>query len=236
MSKKNIDKSLDGIYNMMSYTYHGNWSYRWEGTPWMSDILKSKKKESILAHEMSCIGLWFSLRRICPSLDALVNSTRMYEIFWGHDLGEIFIGDIPQFSQLKGAGIDKASLERKEILRISKKAPKKVTALLLKNFDSYEAKNKESTDLEVLICRLIDNMQGNHFGMVFGNSFDTHSEVIDKVVNRSFVKNAKNLLVYLKKNRKTKAYKEASYIISHHIKAIKKSGVKIKADKELDLI
>jgi 5'-deoxynucleotidase YfbR-like HD superfamily hydrolase len=233
--KKDLNKQLDGIYNMMSHTYHGNWSYRWKGTPWMSKILKNKKKESILAHEMCCIGLWFGLRRICPNLDALVDSTRMYEIFWGHDLGEIFIGDIPQFSQLRGRGIDKSKLEKEEILRMSKKAPKEVTTPLLSNFDSYEAKNVESKDLEVLICRLIDNMQGNHFGMVFGNSFDTHSDVIDKVVNRSFVKNATNLLSYLKKNRQTAAYKEASYIISHHIKAIKKSGVKLKLSLELDL-
>lgn len=69
-----IKKEIEATYTFMQNVYFGNWQYRFKGTPHMSDILKKNKKESILAHQLSCIGFWFNLKRICPNLNKLVDS------------------------------------------------------------------------------------------------------------------------------------------------------------------
>jgi 5'-deoxynucleotidase YfbR-like HD superfamily hydrolase len=224
-------KSLNGIYEFMSNVYEGNWSYRWSGTPHMINSLSKNKRESILAHQLACIGFWFNLRRICPNLSKLVDSTKIYEIFWGHDLGEIFTGDVSQTMQVKGYGLNKKKVERQEIIKMSKKAPKEISKILLHNFDLYENDYEKINSLEILVCKLIDNMQGNHFAIVFGNDFKIHSNLISKIVNRSLIRAARQLLKVLKQKRNKKAHKEAELLIEHHLGVIKKSGTKLKLEK-----
>src|SRR3989338_4634878 len=112
---KDLEKSLEGMYKFMALSYHGNWQYRWNGTPWLENNIKSGRNEPITGHEWACIGFWFYLSRICPALSALVDKGEIYERLWSHDLGETFAGDISQFLQLNGKGINKHLLERKKI-------------------------------------------------------------------------------------------------------------------------
>ena len=225
------EKSLNGIYKLMSNVYEGNWQYRWHGTPHMSESLLANKKESILAHQLACIGFWFNLRIVCPNLNKIVDSVKIYEIFWGHDLGEIFTGDVSQTMQINGVGLDKSNIERKEIIEISKAAPREISRILLHNFDLFEKNHKKINSIEVLICKLIDNIQGNHFAMVFGNDFKINSDLINKVINRSFMKAANRLLEVLNDTGNKKAYNEAKTVIEHHLRLINKSGVKVKLEK-----
>lgn len=214
----------------MSNVYEGSWQYRWYGTPHMKNSLSKNRKESILAHQLACIGFWFNLRRISPNLDRLVDSEKVYEILWGHDLGEVFIGDISQARQTKGEGAGKSKVEREEIIKMSKGTPEKIVQDLLRNFDSFESKHEKTNNIEILVCKLIDNIQGNHFAIVFGNDFGINSDLISKIVNRSFIKAAIRLLEFLKNTKNKGAYKEARLIIDHHISAVKNSGVKLKVD------
>lgn len=215
----------------MSNVYEGNWQYRWYGTPHMANSFSKNKKESILAHQLACIGFWFNLRRICPNLNRLVDSIKIYEIFWGHDLGEIFIGDVSQARQVKGEGVNKSKIERQEIIKMSKRAPKEIRKTLLYNFDSFENDYEKINSVEILVCKLIDSMQGNHFAVVFGNDFKINFDLINKIVNRSFIKAASRLLQVLKQRKNKRAYEEVRSIVEYHINLIKKSGIKLKLEK-----
>ena len=226
-----IKKEMKATYTFMSNVYLGNWQYRWKGTPHMKNMFRKNKKESILAHQLSCIGLWFNLRRICPNLDKLVNSENIYEILWGHDLGEIFAGDVSQTLQVQGRGINKSQIERQEIIRMTGKIPKRTLEILLENFDAFEEKYENIENIEILVCKLIDNIQGHHFGLVFGNDHKTNSDLINKILNRSLIQITRRLLEVLEKESQRKAYEEVELIVNNFIDLFKKSGAKLKLEK-----
>ena len=228
--KNNINKSLDGIYEFMADAYHGNWQYRWNETPYLQKSIKASKKESITGHQWACIGFWFYLRRLYPSLGALVNTAEIYERLWSHDIGETFTGDISQVVQLKGEGVDKHAVERKEMKKMGKMIPRKILRQLIQWFDDLENKSKNNKKLEALIVKFIDRIQGNHFALVFGNNLPENSTTINKVMTRSFLPIAKQLLKVLKDGGRKKAYIEVENVIAHHLKVTRKAGIKISLD------
>lgn len=230
MSTKN-KKEIEATYTFMKNVYLGNWEYRFKGAPHMSNMFKNKKKESILAHEVACIGFWFNLKKVCPNLNKLVNTEHIYEILWGHDLGEIYAGDVSQTQQVKGLGKNKVQNERQEIIKIAGKIPKKTLNTLLENFDAFEQKTEEMTSIDILVCKFIDNVQGNHFSVVFGNNHKDSSELINKILNRSFIRTTRRLLQVLKQGGHTKAHKEVELVATHLIGLFKKAGVELKLDK-----
>jgi 5'-deoxynucleotidase YfbR-like HD superfamily hydrolase len=226
-----IKKEMKATYAFMSNVYLGNWQYRWKGTPHMKNALRKNKKESILAHQLACIGLWFNLRRICPNLNKLVNSENIYEILWGHDLGEIFAGDVSQTLQVQGKGVNKSKIERQEIIKMAGKIPKRTLKILLKNFDAFEKKYEDIENIEILVCKLVDNIQGHHFGLVFGNDYKINSDLINKILNRSFVRIARRFLKVLEKKDHKKAYEEIELVVKYFIDLFKKSGAELKLEK-----
>lgn len=225
-----MKKSLNGFYDFMADAYHGNWQYRWSGTPYLQKNIKAGRNESIPGHQWACIGFWFHLRRICPALSALVDTTLIYELLWCHDLGETFEGDVSQFHQLSGKGKNKHSFERKEIQKIGKAIPKKTLQQLLEWFDDFENDFEDISKLEVLVAKFIDTMQGDHFAMVFGHNLSKHKVIVSKIVNRTFTPVAKQLLKVLKQRGHKKAYREVREVARHHLETINKAGVKIKLD------
>ena len=230
MSTKN-QKEIEATYTFMKNVYLGNWEYRFKGAPHMSNMFKSKKKESILAHELACIGFWFNLKRVCPNLNKLVNTEHIYEILWGHDLGEIYAGDVSQTQQVKGLGKNKVQNERQEIIKIAGKIPKKNLETLLKNFDAFEKKTEEMNKLEILVCKFIDNVQGNHFNVVFGNDFKNNSDLVNKILNRSFIRTTRRLLQVLKEGGHKKAHKEVELVATHLIDLFRKAGTELELEK-----
>lgn len=226
-----IEKEMKATYKFMSNVYLGNWQYRWKGTPHMKNMFRKNKKESILAHQLACIGLWFNLRRICPNLNKLVNSENIYEILWGHDLGEIFSGDVSQTMQVQGKGINKSKIERQEIIKMAGKIPKKTLKILLKNFDAFEEKYEDMENIEILVCKLIDNIQGHHFGLVFGNDYETNSNLINKILNRSLIRITRRLLEVLEKENHKRAHQEIEMVVDYFIYIFKKSGAKLRLDE-----
>jgi len=231
IKSKQKEKNITAVYDFMSNVYLGNWQYRFKGTPHMRNAFKKRQKESILAHELACIGLWFNLRKLCPNLDKLVNSERIYEILWCHDLGEIIAGDVSLALQVKGRGTDKNEIERKEIIKMAGKISKKTLRALINYFDAFEEKVERMNNLEIIVSKLIDNIQGHHFALIFGNDHKKHSELINKILNRSFVPRARRLLQVLKERKHKKAYEEAKWIIESFVEQFKKAGVELKLEK-----
>jgi 5'-deoxynucleotidase YfbR-like HD superfamily hydrolase len=228
--KDNINKSLDGIYQFMSHSYNGNWQYRWSETPYLEKNIKAGKNESILGHQWACVGFWFYLRRVCPSLNALVDTTEIYERLWGHDLGETFEGDISQFAQVAGKGADKHIIERKEIEKMGETLPKEILNQMLKWFDESENGFEGVEKLETLVTKFIDTIQGNHFVVVFGNDLSENSVLINKIIGRSFFPVSQQLLKVLKKHGEEEAYQETVDVITHHLESFEKVGVKMNPD------
>lgn len=227
--KKNINKSFDGLYDFMSQAYHGNWSYRWEGVPWMQKNITEGKNESILAHQWACVGFWLILKDVCPALSALVNTEEIYERVWSHDIGETFVGDISQFRQLSGIGGNKHFVEQKEIKKITKSMPSKTSRKLRAYFKEFEKPIEKITNLEALVAKLIDTLQGNHFALVFaeGLSESKNSDSVKKIVERTAGRAAKQLLKVLKQKGHVQAHAEVLALVNHHLDFYRKLGIKI---------
>ncbi len=229
--KKDIDKSLDGVYDFMAQAYHGNWQYRWAGTPHMRRSLATGRKDSILGHQWACVGFWFYLSRICPHLSALVDKAEIYERLWSHDLGETFSGDVSQFAQLSGAGKGKHAMEKKEIEKMGKKIPKGILHEITGWFDETEStgerKYENISKIEALVVKFIDNIQGDHFALVFGNDLKKNSPVIEKIMGRTFFPVAGRLLQVLKAGGHSEAYAEVQAIATYHLAVARKAGIKI---------
>lgn len=223
------NKSLDNIYRFLADNYQGNWSYRWGGVPWMRENNKKGKKESILAHEWACMGFWFVLRDVCPALNKLVNTQEIYERVWSHDMGETFIGDISQFRQINGKGVDKHLLERKEITRMTKFLNPKTSRKLQGYAKEFEKPIEKITKLEALVAKFIDTIQGNHFALVFAEGLGSskNKDSVLKIVERTSIRVANQLLKILKRRRHAEAHAEVLAVLNHHINYYRKLGIKI---------
>ena len=131
-------KDLTGIFKFLSKAYNANWTLRWSHTPYMSKALASGKTESILGHKWAMMELWYQLRRVCPNLNAAIDSKKFYEIVLNHDLGETFLGDISAIRQLNGEGLDKHIAEHQELEKMSTDLPKYSARDMLDSFDEFE--------------------------------------------------------------------------------------------------
>ena len=225
---KKDTKSLRALYDFMASAYMGNWQYRWGGVPWMEKSAKAGRQESILAHQWACMGFWTILKDMCPALSLMVDTRKIYEIIWSHDLGETFIGDISQYRQLDGLGVNKHILERRELLKMSRHLLPKTSKRILGYFDEFEKPIEKITKVEVLVAKLLDVIEGNHFALVFGDGLSQYPEKIEQIVNKTFVRVSARLLEVLKLRGKLKAYKEVLLIVEHHLKHYRKLGIKVK--------
>src|SRR5574340_1134190 len=178
---------LDGIYLFLSEAYKGNWQYRWGGgIPYMNSVNKKGHQESILAHQWSMMALWYQLRRLCPNLDKVVSSEKIYEIILNHDLGETYTGDISVFAQVRDKIRDKHLLERQELAKMAKSLPKSSQKGMLAIFDQYEQEADQIKSPEVLLARFLDALQGDHFAMVFGDKLPKNNPIIKTIVQKRF--------------------------------------------------
>lgn len=193
----------------------------------MEKNTKNNRNESILAHQWACVGFWLTLKDICPALSKLVNTEEIYERVWSHDMGETFIGDISQFRQINGDGVNKHLLEQKEIERMTKFLPTKTSRKLRGYFQDFEKPIEKITKLEALVSKLIDTIQGNHFALVYAEGLQENRESVKKIVERTSVRVAAQLLKVLKQKGHTKAYREVMVIVDHHLDCYKKLGIKI---------
>lgn len=214
--------NLRGVFEFMSIAYYGNWKYRWGGTPYFDE-----KTESIIGHEYGCALLWLVLRRVCPALNKIVDSTRVYEICLTHDLGETYEGDISRFQQLKGQGVDKHSSERQAINMIASKTKVATREEIIAWFDEFEKKPEEIENIEILIVRFLDSLQGDHFALTFGHDLPSHSEVISKIVNKHTVPFALRLMEVLKTTGHNEACEEVGQIFLYHKNQIKAAGINL---------
>ncbi len=218
-------KQLEGIYHFMAESYKGNWIYRWGVTPYMEKANKTGKRESILAHQWGMMALWFQIRRICPKLNALVSTEKIYEVIINHDLGEIAEGDVSMFQQIQGLGANKVSVERREIERLTSKIPASTKKEIVSTFDKFEADLDKIQDLEFLVAKFLDGFQGNHFAITYGNDLSAHSAIISKISHRRFMAFGPRLMEVLKKKGYKAAAAEVQVVYDFHLSKMKEKGI-----------
>lgn len=213
----------------MAQNYQGNWSYRWGGVPWMRKNNKKGRRESILAHEWACVGFWLALKDVCPALSSLVDTQEIYERVWSHDMGETFIGDVSQFQQINGKGKDQHLIEQLEIKRMTKSLASKTSRKLRGYSKEFEKPLEKITNLEALVAKLIDAIQGNHFALVFAEGLGSskNKDSVKKIVRRMTVPVANQLLKVLKQRGHIQAYAEVLAIVQHFLGYYRKLGIKI---------
>ena len=195
----------------------------------MQKNIIGNKNESILAHQWACIGFWLTLKDVCPAVNALVDTEEIYERVWSHDMGETFVGDVSQFTQINGGGKDKHVVEQQEIERITKFLPLKTSRKIRGYFKELGKPREKITNLEALVAKLIDTIQGNHFALVFaeGVGSSKNKDSVKKIVERTTVRTALQLLKVLKQKGHVKAYKEVLAVVNHHLDYYRKLGIKI---------
>ncbi len=226
---------LESVYEFMGQVYRGGWQYRFHETPYMEEAIGRGEKESLLAHELGCIGHWFLLRRVCPNLNSLIDSAKLYEIFFVHDLGEITLGDVSNVAQLAGKGETKSADELLEIEDMIQSLPERIQKEIREYFTSFENKSG-STDLEMLVARFIDQLEGNHFVLTFGKDLPAYSEVINKILNRKFIARAYQLLKELDTLGKSEAYNEILAVSLHHFQSFRNAGVNVTISEEFTIL
>ena len=223
MGGKEIKSSLDGMYQLLSEPYKGNWQYRWQDTPYLEEAVKSGKVESVVGHVWGTMEFWFQLRRLCPKLDSLVDTTEVYEILLNHDLGETNAGDIPLYRKVHGAKDNKEG-ERSDLEQISGNLPETQQELLTW-FDEFEQEVEKIDRLEVLVAKWMDNLQGNHFALTFGRNLPEYSEPINGILQMRFVAYTNRLLGVLEGRNEAEAVNEVRQVAQHHADIIKATGI-----------
>lgn len=218
-------KSFNQIFEFLAHLYRGNWEYRWGQVPFMDQDSNSLKGESILAHQWSCITLWMLLKDQLPALSKLVDSARLYECLAIHDIGEIVVGDVPKVEQLKVGSNRKQEIERREIDTDIENLPPELQTLIRNYYHDYTF--EEKPDITTLLARYLDNMQGNHFGLVYGKDLSKYSALISKIVDKYFLPIAKKLFD-LASSLDPKAGNEIQSLTDYHLEAIRKAGITLR--------
>lgn len=212
----------------MGRVYHGNWKNRWADTPFMSEFNASGKSESILGHMWALKELWFQIKQVCPELNKVVNSESLYEKIMNHDLGETNNdGDISMTRQLKGEGQNKKLTEREQLLSLTNLLSERTQSTILNNFDEFEEKPENITNIETLVAKFLDTLQGDQFALTFGNNLSENSDLIDKIVRLRFASYTQRLIDVLKTENHIEASNEVVQIANHHLNQIRSAGIKI---------
>ncbi len=223
-----ISKVLDEINIFMGRVYHGNWKNRWADTPFMTEFNASGKSESILGHMWALKELWFQIKQVCPELNKVVNSELLYEKIMNHDLGETNDeGDISMTRQLRGEGQNKKLTEREQLLSLTDSLSEKTQSIILNNFDEFEEAPENISNIETLVAKYLDTLQGDQFALIFGNNLPDNSELIDKIIKFRFVKYSQRLIEVLDEKGYIDASDEVVIIANHHLGQIRSAGIRI---------
>ena len=92
----------------------------------------------------------------------------------------------------------------------------------------FEKEINSIDDLEILLAKFIDILQGDHFALTFGNDLSKHADIIRRIVNEKFTACVKRFVEVLEKMGRSEACKELLEIERFHINQIREAGIDIK--------
>lgn len=219
-----LTKKYTQIFDFLAHLYRGNWEYRWKKVPFMDQDSNDQKGESILAHQWSCISLWILLKPTMPALAKIIDSAKLYECLAMHDIGEIVVGDVPKIEQLKVGSSRKQEIERRELDADIENLPNDVQTLIRNYYHDYTF--EEFPNITTLLARYLDNIQGNHFGLVYGHDLPEHSDLISKIVKSYFLP-ISNQLFDLATSLDSQAGVEIKSLTDYHLQTIAIAGINL---------
>lgn len=214
------------MYRFVAEAYKGNWQYRFRKNPFMAAARKAKKSESVHGHAWACMEFWFHLQRLCPALARRVNALAVYELLLNHDLGEVYNGDVSIHTVVQGKPHNKKG-ERLALKRLVQSLTPDVRREVVAQFDIFETPIAQATQIEVLVAKLIDCLEGNHFAFVFGNDFSRHERLIIDIMKIRFVPYIKRLVQVLEGMNATEAAEEIRTLARCHFKQLQGMGISL---------
>lgn len=225
VQNKHLTRKFDGMYRFIAEAYKGNWQYRFRRNPFMTAARKSKKSESIHGHAWACMEFWFHLRRLCPALAGRVDSLVVYELLLNHDLGEVYNGDVSIHAVVQGKPHNKKG-ERPALQRLVHPLTPAVRLEIVTKFDAFETPIARITEIDVLVAKLIDCLEGNHFAFVFGNDFPRHEQLIISIMKVRFIPCMRHLVEALEEINAKDAAKEMRTLARYHFAQLKEAGIR----------
>lgn len=234
-----LERKIIKVFHFLEKSYPSNWQVRWEETPYMAlfskkrEIEKVVKKgvkfETIPGHVWATMLLWFVLRRVCRNLDKVVDTSKLLERICVHDLAETIGGDTSIYSKYNepDATSNWKRRERRDFRKLIKDLPIPIRAELEESFEEYEAEDKNYQSFETLVAKWLDNLQGNHFALVFGNNLGEYSELIEKIIKSRAGKRARLMMDYLGEKREENAASEVKAVMKVHIEMAREKGIDI---------
>jgi 5'-deoxynucleotidase YfbR-like HD superfamily hydrolase len=226
VQKKNITKKFDGMYRFVAEAYQGNWQYRFRKNPFMVAARKAKRSESVHGHAWACMEFWFHLQRICPALRRHVNALVVYELLLNHDLGEVYNGDVSIHTVVQGKPHNKEG-ERSALKRLVEPLASDVRREIVANFDAFETPIARAAEVEVLVAKLIDALEGNHFAFVFGKDFSRHEQLIIGIMRIRFIPYMRRLIQVLEEMDAQEAAEEMRTLARRHFTQLQKAGINL---------
>lgn len=226
VQKKHLIKKFDGMYRFVAEAYKGNWQYRFGKTPHMTVARKAKKLESVHGHAWACMQFWFQMRRLCPALARIVDALTIYELLLNHDLGEVYNGDVSIHIVVQGKPHNKKG-ERSALQRLVQPLTRETRREIVAGFDAFETHVAHVTRLDILVAKLIDCLEGNHFAFTFGNDFSRHEQSIIGIMKIRFVPYMKRLVQALEETNAKEAAEEMRVLARYHFKQLQKAGINL---------
>ncbi len=225
-------QELDQLYSFMSGVYPAYDRMRFRGASFMKEPipdLTNVGQESIADHMWATLLMWDALYPLLPAFSQTINPARVSSYILTHDMGEIADGDISATLQLDGYGKNRAEIELVNFKRLTSLLPQASQTIFDQTHLRYEEEksNPETNDKEVLIAKIMDSVQGDHFVLDQSIDFNGSLEIHKKILARSLMPYVQRLSAILQKEGELLAAEEIRILIKHHLHEYQKRGVHI---------
>lgn len=227
-------KKNDEVSAFMDRAYDAYGIMRFHGAPFMKQPQldhTNRGEESISSHMWAVELLWEATHPIVPNLTNAVNVNNIFKYIRIHDLGEIGDGDISIVRQLNGEGKDRAKREEVIFSEITSLLPQESQVSIRQTHNEYEKEKNDSLtkNKDVLLAKILDTMQGDHFVLSQSINFDQYKDLHKKIVNRALLPYVSRLYNLLQEDESIQAMKELQLLLKHHLYQYQKRGVFIES-------
>jgi 5'-deoxynucleotidase YfbR-like HD superfamily hydrolase len=225
----------DKVYTFMGKMYQAYGRMRFRDSPYMNEPppeLSEPGTESIADHMWSVNLLWMSTQPIMPHVAAAVSVDEVSSFLTMHDIGEIGDGDISAYRQINGDGMNRREQEFIIFNALTAVLPEESQQLLNTLHDRYEQEKNDpqTTDKEVLLAKIFDTLQGDHFVLTQHDDFSIEPEAHVRIVTQKLLPYATRLRELFLEEKNYDAAQEITLLMSHHLHQYQKKAVAIPSD------
>jgi|GEM_PF-2872282 len=233
-TKRELDgyEQLDAVYSFMDKLYVAYGRMRFRGAAFMQQPIKDLSnlgEESISDHMWAATVMWEGITPLFPHITAATDPSQVSRYILMHDIGEIAEGDISIVRQINGDGKGRREKEEASFLELTKTLPGATRVVFETTHQLYEeGKNDPVTqNKEVLLAKIMDMIQGDHFVLTQSVDFATHSDLHNTIVSTKLIPYAKRLIKILRDEGNEDAAVEIELLIEHHLYQYQKKGTHI---------